>query len=123
MDSRLVKNLSKRTRKQLRELLLFAYKKELEGELQKLSKYFDIWKESKIDCWGLTDLIHTFHDRTARDLFNHYNAKVASPTYLVSIAVCKGLIKKEDIPEEARESVNCDLAFLESNCDLTEEEK
>jgi hypothetical protein len=43
--------LTKKTKKQLRELMLKAYAKELDELLVALSKKFDAWKNHQIDCW------------------------------------------------------------------------
>lgn len=92
--------LSKKTRKELRKLLLQAYAKELNQHLFDLSKKFDDWKNQKIDCWDLNDHIHQFHDGISRDLFNAYNAKGVDDLYMISRALANNLLQKEEIPNE-----------------------
>lgn len=93
--------LSKQTRKQLRKLLATAYARELEQHLFNLSRKFDDWKDKKIDCWDLNDHIHKFHDGISRSLFNSYNARGVDDVYMISRALYKGLLRKEEIPTEA----------------------
>lgn len=106
--------LTKKTKKRLRELLGIAYARELDRYLLDLSKKFDDWKNGKIDCWNLSDHIHEFHNGISRDLFNAYNCKSVHPTYMISRALVKKLIQKEDIPPEALPHVeNCTSLFEE----------
>jgi hypothetical protein len=93
--------LSKKTRKELRKLLIQAYAKELEQYLFNLSKTFDDWKNKKIDCWDLSDHIHKFHYGISKDLFNAYNARGVDDIYMISRALAKDLLRKEEIPSEA----------------------
>ena len=93
--------LSKKTRKELRKLLIKAYAKELDQHLFDLSMKFDDWKNKKIDCWDLNDHIHEFHDGISRDLFNMYKARCTDDIYMVSRALSHGLLEKEEIPCEA----------------------
>lgn len=87
---------SKKVKKQLRELMIKAYAKELDALLVSLSKKFDAWKNHQIDCWELEELIHKFSDRQAKKLFNYYNSNT-QPILIVSHAVAKKLIQKEEI--------------------------
>lgn len=92
--------LTKKTKKQLRELMIKAYAKELDALLLTLSKKFDDWKNDRIDCWELEELIYQFHNGSAKKLFNHYNSRV-DPILMVSHALVKDLLQKEEIPDEA----------------------
>lgn len=93
--------LSKKTRKELRSLLIKAYGNELEQHLLDLSKQFDAWKDKKITCWDLEDHIDKFHSGIAKDLFDAYNARGVDNLVLVASALARNLLSKEDIPEEA----------------------
>lgn len=97
--------LSKKTRKELRKLLIKAYGRELDQHLFDLSIKFDDWKNEKIDCWDLSDHIHQFHDGIARNLFNAYNARGIDDIYMVSRALANDLLLKEEIPSEALDIV------------------
>ena len=93
-------SLTKLTKKQLRELILNAYAKELDQLLVALSKKFDAWKNHQIDCWKLEDCIHKFHSVQAAKLFDYYNSNV-DPILIVANALAKNLIQKGEIPDEA----------------------
>lgn len=93
--------LSKKTRKELRQLLIKAYERELDQHLFDLSIKFDEWKNKKIDSWDLEDHIHKFHDGISSDLFNAYNAKSIDDIYMISRALAHNLLLKEEIPSEA----------------------
>ena len=93
--------LSKKTQKELRKLLMKAYAKELDQHLFDLSMKFDDWKKKKIDCWDLNYHIHKFHDGILRDLFNTYNARGMDDIYMISRALANDLLCKEEIPSEA----------------------
>ncbi len=105
--------LTKKTQKRLRELLGLAYSRELDRYLLDLSKKFDDWKEGKIDCWHLNDQIHEFHNGISKDLFNAYNNKSVHATYMISRALVKKLLQKEDIPIEAMPYVEQCTSFFE----------
>jgi hypothetical protein len=94
-------NLSKKTRRELRQLLIKAYARELDQHLRDLSMKFEDWKNKKIDCWDLNDHIHKFHDGVSRDLFNTYNARCVDDIYMISRALANNLLQKEEIPGEA----------------------
>ena len=97
--------LSKKTRKELRKLKEKAYAIELDQYLLKLSCSFDDWKNKKIDCWALRDLLHDFHQGISRNLYNAYNVRSVDDVYMVSRALAIGLLQKEEIPSEALEVV------------------
>ncbi len=104
--------LSKKTRKELRQLLKQSYAAELNQHLLDLSMKFDDWKNKKIDCWELDDQIHEFHNGISKNLFNSYNAKGVDDLYMVSRAFANGLLRKEEIPVEAIDLVEHYAATL-----------
>ena len=109
--------LTKKTKKQLRELMIKTYAKELDELLVALSKKFDAWKNHQIDCWELEELIHKFHNGHAKKLFNYYNSKV-DPTLIISHVLAKNLIQKKEIPDEALPYVEgCIHLFKEDDSD------
>ena len=95
--------VSKQTRKRLRELKAIAHAKEIEIHLLKISNKFEDWKNKKIDCWDLCDQMHQFHNGIQRDLFNLYNATGTNDMLAIARALALGIIKKEDIPTEVVE--------------------
>lgn len=97
--------LPKQLRKQIRNLINIAYTRELTYQLDNLAKKFDDWRENKIDCWELSDLIHKFHDGTSRDLYKMYNY-FNDDVYLVARAILHGFLKKDELSDELLELTN-----------------
>ena len=82
-------------KKNLKELADVAYKRELENYTEKLAKHFDSWRTKKIDCFQLKEIIHAFHNGIFRELWKKYD--LPCEDILVSMAVAKNIIKKEEI--------------------------
>jgi hypothetical protein len=87
-----------RVERKLRDLARQAHENELRRELGQLAEKFDEWRADKISAGELSYLIHK-HDRgPLRDLYNRYNTLPART--LVVLAIVKGVLKEEEIPEE-----------------------
>jgi hypothetical protein len=100
-------SISKKIRRQLRELLSTAYARELNNYLHELALNFDQWRDNKITCWELSDLIHQFHNGISRELYNVYSHN-GHDIVLISRAVAQKLIQLDEVPSEVREVVvNC----------------
>jgi hypothetical protein len=102
--------ISKKIRRQLRELLSKAYAQELSNYLHELALNFDQWRGNKITCWELSDLIHQFHNGISRELYNTYGHN-GHDTILISRAVAQKLIQLDEVPSEVRELVVKGLAI------------
>jgi len=89
----------KPVKRKMQELAGQAYENELAQELSKLAEHFEAWKHGEINSFDLSDFIHEFHQGAARELFNRYNTR-GSEHVLVAGAVGRGLLKREDIPDE-----------------------
>jgi hypothetical protein len=94
--------LSKRARKQARELAAVAYTRELTYHLDKLSLKFDDWRKSALDCWELNDFIHKFHDVISRELYKMYN-NTTDEILLISQALVRGFLKSDEVYKELLE--------------------
>ena len=90
-------------RKQLGELAGLAHQRELNRELGKLASDFDKWRDEKIDCFELNELIHKFHNGISRDLWNKYDLRHAGLS--VAMAIVKNIIKKEEVPIKTFEHI------------------
>ncbi len=64
--------LTKAQRRHVRELAGIAHKRHLSLELEKLGADVDRWRAGEIDPFELSDLIHRFHNGTARELYGLY---------------------------------------------------
>jgi Tol biopolymer transport system component len=62
-----MKDPSKTVRRRLRELAGIAYERELNRELDALFKCFEAWKKDEISPFDLSENIHEFHQKPARD--------------------------------------------------------
>ncbi|MEJ2201231.1 MAG: hypothetical protein P8X63_09510 [Desulfuromonadaceae bacterium] len=94
-------DLTKSQKKHLRQLAGQCYEKEMSIALEALYEDFKKWKNSEITPWDLTEIIHEHHDKTARDLWKTY-VQMNDPSLAVSIALAKGIITIEDVPENCR---------------------
>lgn len=106
--------LSKRVRKQARDLIRIAYARELNYYLDELAQKFDEWRKNKVDCWELNDWIHQFHDGSSRDLYKIYHY-TKGEVLLVMRAIVHGFLKKEEIPKELLELTNKIASNLQVN--------
>ncbi len=90
-------DLPKPVKRQLRELSMQAYERELSSALEKLATQFLEWQSGKIGPWDLTEVIHKFHDSQARDLYKRYET-APDLRLVVAKAVAEGILTQEEIP-------------------------
>ena len=95
---------AKTIRKKLRELAGLAHKRELNMALETLDSHFTQWRRQGIDCFELNDRIHSFHQKTSRELWKTYSSM--EDDFLVCRAVKLGFLSKEDVPEKVAEAIN-----------------
>ena len=96
-------NYSKLIRKKLRELAGLAYERELSRALEMLDSHFARWRRQEIDCFKLNDRIHSFHQKTSRELWKTYSSM--EDDFLVCRAVKLGFLFKEDVPEKVAKAI------------------
>ncbi len=60
---------------------------------------FDEWQAQKIDAFKLNDLIHLFHQKTAREIWKMY-VYAGNEDLLVSRALKLGLLTKDEVGED-----------------------
>ena len=97
---------AKPIRKKLRELAGLAYEHELSKALERLDSHFAQWRRQEIDCFELNDRIHSFHQKTSRELWETYSTM--EDDFLVCRAVKLGFLSKEDVPEKVAEVILLD---------------
>lgn len=90
-------------RKKLRELAGLAYERELSSALETLDCHFTRWRRQEIDCFELNDRIHSFHQKTSREIWKTYSSM--EDDFLVCRAVNLGFLSKEDVPEKVTEAI------------------
>jgi len=94
-------------KKQVREWCSVAYERELGAELKKLHDSFHAWEHGKLNCFDLSDLIHHFHDDTARELYKTY-VMFADDWSNLKRAVGLGLVSEQELSAELLELVRKD---------------
>ena len=87
-------NYSKLIGKKLRELTGLAHERELSSALETLDCHFTRWHRQEIDCFELNDRIHSFHQKTSRELWKTYSSR-------------------EEVPEKVSEAILLDRPVLE----------
>ena len=96
----------KSVRRELRLLASTAYERELGNALEELYLSFTEWKDKKIDCFELNQLIHEFHQKKSRELWNIYNQP--DDEFNVVRAVRLGVLQPEEISEQTAEAIQLD---------------
>jgi len=105
--------LSKVICKQAQELVGIAHKRELNHHIGELAKKIDEWRDSKIECWDLTDVIHQFHDGVFRDVYKIYNNN-KELIFLISRAIVHGYLLREEVSKEITELAEPDIKLIKS---------
>jgi len=105
------KKITKKMRKQLRELAWTAYRREMEVALDDIYNQFSRWKDKKITEFEMNELIHQFHDGISRDLWKHYVGRPGKDEFLVAGAFSRGILTDEDVPIEIREKLTSQIQF------------
>lgn len=82
-----------------------AHERELRTELTKLHQSFHDWEAGKLNSFDLSDSIHKFHDGPARDLYKLYAMDCSREDWLLSSAVSKGIVKREELPSQLVEAL------------------
>jgi len=102
---------SKSIRKKLRELAGLAHERELSRALETLDSHFIRWRRQEIDCFELNDRIHSFHQKTSRELWETYSSM--EDDFLVRRALKLGFLSREEVPEKVAEAILLDRPVLE----------
>lgn len=89
----------KSVKRHLRQLANETYENELAKEMTKLAEQFEAWKQGHICAGDLNILIHDYHQGPSREMFARYNSRLGDDV-LVAGAIARGLLKRDDIPEE-----------------------
>jgi hypothetical protein len=93
-----MREYTKSIRKKLNDLAALAYERELEQALDELLRNFQEWKENKIDCFKLNQLIHEYHEKKSREIRNTHSG--SDSDFLVYRAVKPGFLPKSEVADE-----------------------
>jgi hypothetical protein len=92
--------ISKKAKRQLRELADVAYERELRAALKPVEQAFADMHAGKCDAFAVAEAIHQFHQKPARELWARYNQM--EPEFCIITAMLDNVISLEEIPVEVR---------------------
>ena len=102
----MTRNGDKIRQKRLRQLAAMAHERELAAALQALHQQFDEWQTKKIDTFELSDRIHQFHQKTAREIWKMYvNADHNQAALLVSRALKLKILAADEVGQDLVEQL------------------
>ncbi|MBN9560409.1 MAG: hypothetical protein J0H14_06705 [Alphaproteobacteria bacterium] len=90
--------ISKRTKRLIREYAGAAHEAELHRALLPLAGAFKQWERGEHDSFTLQDLIHKFHQGAARDLYLRYASNGLEPA--LAHAIVTGALERTAVPTE-----------------------
>ena len=105
-----MRRYTKAQKKKLRELAGIANERELDQEMEMLYRHFDSWRNEKISCFELNDLIHKFHQGPSREIWKMY--AYSDPDTVVPRAVALGILKREEIPKNLLDILDLKIGFF-----------
>ena len=101
----------KRIKRLVREWAGVAHDRDLRDALSELRARFDRWDRGEIDSFELNNLIHRFHQDTARQIWKRYATTHLEPA--VASAVAAGVLREGELPEELVQHVAPLIEFYE----------
>jgi hypothetical protein len=93
--------ISKKAKRQLRELAGMAYERELRAALKPVEQTLADMHAGKCDAFAVSEAIHQFHQKPARDLWVQYHRM--DPEFSIVGALLDNIISPEEIPVEMRQ--------------------
>lgn len=102
--------MGKKQRALLRKLSGEAYRRELDGEIERLESRFKAWRKGEMSCFELSECIHEFHDGASRSLWKQYNQ--FKPDGSVASALARGVLKESEVPAALREGMQNRIDFF-----------
>ena len=101
----------KRIKRLVREWAGVAHDRDLRDALSERRHRFDRWDRGEIDSFELNNLIHRFHQDTARQIWKRYATTHLEPA--VASAVAAGVLREGELPEELVQHVAPLIEFYE----------
>lgn len=93
--------ISRQLKRCLRELAGIAYERELRAALQPVEQALADMHAGKCDAFAVSEAIHQFHQKPARDIWVQYNRM--EPEFSIAAALLDNIITPEEIPAEVRQ--------------------
>ena len=104
--------LTKKEKRELRKIVSDCYEEHLTEVLEHLYEDFQKWGGKYINVFELTDRIHEFHDRDARELYKMY--VMSPPETAIIYALRHRIISKDAIDKNLLKKLGGHLELLES---------
>ena len=108
-----MQGVPKRLKRLVREWAAIAHDRGLRQAIGELRQQFDRWNRGEIDLFELNELVHRFHEGTAREIWKKYATSHLEPA--VASAVAAGLLRKEELPAELLRHVAGLIEFYEQD--------
>jgi hypothetical protein len=103
----------KQIKRLVREWAGIAHDRDLRKALSELRAQFDRWDRGEIDSFELNELVHRFHQDTAREVWKRY-ASIHLESAVAS-AVAAGVLRKEELPAELVQHIAGLIEFYEQD--------
>ena len=91
-----MQEVPKQTRRLVREWAAIAHDRDLRKALSELRGQFERWDRGEIDSFELIELVHRFHEGTAREIWKRYATTRLEPA--IASAVAAGVLRREELP-------------------------
>ncbi len=93
--------LTKKIKQRLRELAGIAHERALRKAMQPIENALADMSAGKIDAFEASDIIHQFHQKTAREIWIIYQR--ADLQSAIQSGLLEGVITPEELPSETRQ--------------------
>lgn len=108
-----MQEVPKRLKRLVREWAAIAHDRDLRKALGELREQFDRWGRGEIDSFELNELVHRFHQDTAREIWKRYATTHLEPA--VASAVAARVLRKEELPAELVQHIAGLIEFYEQD--------
>src|SRR5262245_37277906 len=108
-----MREVPKQLKRLVREWAGIAHDRDLRQALSELRVQFDRWDHGEIDAFELNELVHRFHQVTAREIWKRYATTHLEPA--VASAVAAGVLRKEELPAELVRHIAGLIEFYEDD--------
>lgn len=108
-----MQEVPKRIKRLVREWAGIAHDRDLREALSELRVQFNRWDLGEIDSFELNELVHRFHQDTARDIWKRYATTHPEPA--IALAVAAGVLRKEELPAELVQHIAGLIELYENN--------
>ncbi|HVH28561.1 MAG TPA: hypothetical protein VM818_17475 [Vicinamibacterales bacterium] len=106
-----MQEVPKRIKRLVREWAGIAHDRDLRKALGELRSQFGRWDRGEIDSVELNNLVHQFHQDTAREIWKRYATRHLEQA--VASAIAAGVHLKEELPAELVQHIAGLIEFYE----------